>query len=338
MTRGLSTGSTGSVFQTIAVESEAAGQRLDRFLAGRLPGLSRTRIQELIRQGRVRIAGESTRASRKVSAGEVIELEIVFRPPLRATPEPILLDILYEDDDVIAVNKPAGMAVHAGAGSATGTLVNALLHRYGRLSVEGGTLRPGIVHRLDKATSGVVLVARNDAAHRALAEQFRRREVEKIYVVLLHGRLKSTAGRIELPVARDLRRRVRMTTRRREGRAARTDWRTLLAMDGFTLAEATPHTGRTHQIRVHFSALGHPVAGDTLYGAPRQVRAGSQTLPPLGRNFLHAARISFLQPRTSVPVTVRAPLATELRDYLKLLAAAVGTAPTSVDRVLQDYL
>jgi 23S rRNA pseudouridine1911/1915/1917 synthase len=324
--------------RVLAVEPEAAGQRLDRYLAVRLAELSRTRIQELIKQGRIRIGGKPTRPSQKVSAGERIEVEAIPRPPLCAVPEPIPLEILYEDADVIAVNKPAGMAVHPATGCATGTLVNALLHRYEQLSSEGGELRPGIVHRLDKATSGVVLVARNDTAHRALADQFRHREVKKIYVALLHGKLKTAAGRIELPVARDLHRRIRMTTRRREGRAARTDWRTLLVMDGFTLVEAGLHTGRTHQIRVHFSALGHPVVGDTLYGAPRQVRAGRQTLPPLGRNFLHAARITFVQPRTGAPVTVRAPLPSELCEYLHRLAAALRIAPTSVDRVLRNYL
>lgn len=329
---------SGSRLQRLAVEPEATGQRLDRYLAARLADLSRTRIQELIEQGCIRVGGKPARPSQKVSAGEVIEVEAIPRPPLRAVPEPIPLEILYEDADVIAVNKPAGMAVHPAAGCAAGTLVNALLHRYGQLASEGGELRPGIVHRLDKATSGVVLVARNDTAHRALADQFRQREVEKIYLALLHGNLKTAEGRVELPVARDLYRRTRMTTRRREGRAARTDWRTLLVMDGFTLVEASLHTGRTHQIRVHFSALGHPVVGDTLYGAPRQVRAGRQTLPPLGRNFLHAARIAFVQPRSAARVTVRAPLPAELREYLYRLAAALQIAPASIDHILHDYL
>ncbi len=324
--------------RTFFVEPEAAGQRLDRYLAERLPGLSRTRIQELIVQGHVRLAGAPARPSAKVCAGQQIAVEIVPRPPLCAVPEPIPIEILYEDEDVVAVNKPAGMAVHAGAGLGAGTLVNALLHRYEQLSQAAGELRPGIVHRLDKLTSGVILVARHDAAHRALAEQFRRHAVEKTYLALVHGRLGQTAGRIELPVARDVRRRIRMTTRRREGRAARTDWRVRFRFPAFTLLEAFPHTGRTHQIRVHFAALGRPVVGDALYGAPRQVRVGQQTLPSLGRYFLHAARITFQHPARAERICVRAPLPEELRQFLAQIAAACEVPTDSVDRAISDYL
>jgi len=324
--------------RTFSVEPEAAGQRLDRYLAERLHELSRTRIQELIAQGHVRLSGAPARPSTKVCAGQQITVEVIPRPPLRAVPEPIPVEILYEDDDVVAVNKPAGMAVHAGAGLSRGTLVNALLHRYGRLSGAAGELRPGIVHRLDKLTSGVLLVARHDAAHRALAEQFRRREVEKLYLALLHGSLPRSAGCIELPVARDLRRRIRMTTRRQEGRAARTDWRVRCRFPAFTLVEAIPHTGRTHQIRVHFAALGRPVVGDTLYGAPRQVRVGRQTLPLLRRFFLHAARITFQHPCRDERICVRAPLPVELRQFLAQLAAACGVPTDSVDRAVADFL
>ncbi len=323
--------------QRFVVATEHAGARLDRYLAERLPELSRTRVQELIDEGRARVNGAPARRAHRVAAGEAIEIAIVLRPPLAAVPEAIPLDVLYEDDDLAVVNKPAGMVVHAGAGAAHGTLVNALLHRYASLSGASGALRPGIVHRLDRGTSGVLVIARNDRAHRKLAEQFRTRHVEKTYLALVHGRLERDRGTIALPIARDLRRRTRMTARRREGREASTDWRVLARLDGFTLVEVALHTGRTHQIRVHFSALRHPVVGDALYGAPREVRGGKGVrLSPLGRNFLHAACIRFLHPRTGAAVEVRAALPQELREYLDRLVAALGAG--SIDAALQAYL
>ena len=330
--------SEAPTLERFIVATEDAGRRLDLFLAQRLPELSRTRVQELIDQGRVRVGGSAARRAHRVAPGESIEIEIVPRPPLEALPEAIPLEVLYQDEDLLVVNKPAGMTVHAGAGTARGTLVNALLHYSKTLSATGGALRPGIVHRLDRGTSGALVVARNDAAHRQLAEQFRTRRVRKAYLALVHGRLERDAGSIGLPIARDLRRRTRMTVRRREGREARTDWRVLARLDGFTLIEVDLRTGRTHQIRVHFSALRHPVVGDTLYGAPRQARAGREILPPLGRNFLHAARIAFEHPRSAEPVEVRAPLPAELRAYLERLAAALGRAPAAIDAALRGYL
>jgi 23S rRNA pseudouridine1911/1915/1917 synthase len=233
------------------------------------------------------------------------------------------------------------MIVHPGAGGGAGTLVAALLSRYGTtggLSTIGGPLRPGIVHRLDKETSGVVVVARTDAAHLKLVTEFRDREVQKTYVALLHGAVKGEAGRIELPVARDLRRRARMTARRREGREARTDWRVLLRLGSFTLIEAGLHTGRTHQIRVHFSALGWPVVGDTLYGAPRQERISAALRPPLGRNFLHAVRLAFSHPRTGKRVEFRAPLPDDLVSYLRTIALATRTESRLIDAGLREFL
>ncbi len=324
--------------QRFVVATKEAGLRLDRYLAARLPELSRTRIQELIAEGHVQAGGAAAKRAHRVAAGEAIEVEILPRPPLAAVPEAIPIEILYEDEDLVVVNKPAGMVVHAGAGAASGTLVNALLHHLGKLSEAGGALRPGIVHRLDRATSGVLLVARTDAAHRHLAEEFRARRVKKTYLALVHGRLERDAGTIGLPIARDLRRRTRMTARRREGREARTDWRVLARLDGFTLVEVDLHTGRTHQIRVHFSALRHPVVGDSLYGAPREARAGREMLPPLGRNFLHAARIAFQHPRRGEVVEVRAPLPAELHAYLERLGAALGLNVGAFDAALSRYL
>jgi len=320
------------------VGGEDAGFRLDLYLSARLPELSRTRVQELIAEGRVKVNGATVKPAHRIAADEIIEADILPRPPLKAVPEDISLEVLYEDDDLIVVNKPAGMVVHAGAGAARGTLVNALLHRGGALSAAGGPLRPGIVHRLDRGTSGVLVVARNDAAHRHLGEEFRARRVQKTYLALVHGRLAQERGTIGLPIGRDLRRRTRMTARRQGGREARTDWRVLLRLDGFTLVEVDLHTGRTHQIRVHFSALRHPVVGDTLYGAPREVRAARESLPPLGRNFLHAARIALVHPRTGRPLVVGAPLPAELREYLERLTLALGAPGGSIDAALRGYL
>lgn len=323
------------------VAPEEAEQRLDRYLAAHLAELSRTRLQALADEGRVFVDGVARKRSYRVEAGETLVVKI---PPLlseKVAPEAIPLEILYEDDDVAVVNKPAGMVVHPGAGAKTETLVNALLHHYGGgegLSSVGGDLRPGIVHRLDRGTSGALLVARNDAAHRALAAQFRDRLVQKTYVALLHGRMESDAGRIELPVARDLRRRTRMTARRREGRQARTDWRVRLLIGSYSFLEANLHTGRTHQLRVHFSALGHPVVGDTVYGAPRQPKFDSLPLPVLGRNFLHAARLRFLHPRRGTPIEVRAPLPPELVCFLRELAREAGIDRRIVDSAVEPYL
>jgi 23S rRNA pseudouridine1911/1915/1917 synthase len=220
-------------------------------------------------------------------------------------------------------------------------MVAALLHRFGGmpgLSTVGGPLRPGIVHRLDKGTSGAVVIARTDAAHKKLVDEFRDRSVRKTYVVLLHGKMKGERGTIDLPVARDLHRRSRMTARRREGREARTDWRVRLRLGAFTLVEADLHTGRTHQIRVHFSALGFPVVGDTLYGAPRQERVAGELLPELDRNFLHAARLGFIHPTTGKEVEVRAPLPPELAVYLKTLGNAAGVDANLIDASLKEFL
>ena len=323
------------------VSAEQAGTRLDRFLVSQLPEISRTQVQGLLKEGRVQVDGAPMKPSHRVEPGAMVVVEIPAAPAPGVAAEEIPLEILYEDRDLAVINKPAGMIVHPGAGAETGTLVAALLHRYGTdagLSAIGGPQRPGIVHRLDKGTSGALVIARNDAAHRRLVEEFREREVEKTYLALLHGKVKGEAGRIELPVARDLRRRSRMTARRREGREARTDWRVRLRLDSFTLVEADLHTGRTHQIRVHFSALGCPVVGDTLYGAPRQERMGNEALPPLGRNFLHAARIAFAHPRTEKRLEIRAPLPEELAGYIRLLGRAIKTDPRSIDAALREFL
>ncbi len=330
-----------SLREFVAAESEA-GQRLDQAVAGRLGELSRTRVQELIDAGLVLVNSRQAKGSHRLRAGARIQIQVQPRPPLRAEAESIPLDILYEDADVIAVNKPAGMTVHAGAGTTRGTLVNALLGRGQALSQGGDALRPGIVHRLDRDTSGIILVAKNDAAHAKLSAAFRQREIKKTYIALVQGLLKEDRGTIDLAIARDPRRRTRMTARRSivlgNAREARTDWRVLARIDTTTLLEVQLHTGRTHQIRVHFSALRHPVVGDTLYGAAAQLRIGKIPLPLLHRNFLHAAKLGFAQPRTGAWIDLRAPLPQDLRTFLQQLASAAGESPERIDAALAAYL
>ena len=325
----------------LTVASQDSGRRLDSFLAERVPELSRTRIQELIREGRVCVNGRIARVSHRIAEGEKIEIEILPRPAPIAQPEDLPLELLYLDDDFVVVNKPAGMVVHAGAGHSRGTLVNALLHRLGKLSASGDALRPGVVHRLDRETSGAMVVARNDGAHENLAEQFRARKVRKVYLALVHGKMPRDSGTITLPISRDPRRRTRMTARESpQGRArqARTDWRIVARLDHFTLVEAELHTGRTHQIRAHFATSGHPIVGDTLYGAARAPRGGSRHLPLLERNFLHAARLGFSHPSTRAWVEVQAPLPKDLRVYFEQLAGSYGWGAAKIESVLAPYV
>ena len=324
--------------QKLIAASTDAGRRLDLFVAQGIPELSRTRIQELVREGHIRVDGRIAKVSHRVAAGESIEIEVLPRPAPEALPEDLPLDLLYMDDDFVIVNKPAGMVVHAGAGHSSGTLVNALLHRLGNLPAAGGALRPGIVHRLDRETSGAMVVARNDQAHEHLSERFRSRNVRKIYLALVHGKMARDSGTITLPISRDPRRRTRMTARAAKGRHARTDWRVVARLDRCTLVEAALHTGRTHQIRAHFAAIGHPVVGDTLYGAPRGLRAGTRNLPLLERNFLHAASIGFSHPSSGAWVEVRAPLPRDLRVYFDQVGACIGWRAAEIESALAPYV
>jgi len=325
-------------FKQLELLAERSGDRLDRWVAEHCPNLSRARVQELIEQRLVLVNNAPAKPAYKLRAGDKVFVEAQERPPLTAAAESIPLEILYEDDDLLAVNKPPGMTVHAGAGISRGTLVNALLGRGQSLS-QGGVvaddLRPGIVHRLDKETSGVIVIAKTDYAHARLAEAFGTRTVKKNYLALAEGSFRKPAGTIDFPIGRDPVRRTRMKAlvaaskgkgqlRPTRARTALTEWKMLLALGPATLLAIQLHTGRTHQIRVHLSAAKHPLVGDTLYGAASHLQAGRTSMPALGRQFLHASRIGFPHPRTGSWLEVRAPLAADLRDYLDRLAALEG--------------
>jgi 23S rRNA pseudouridine1911/1915/1917 synthase len=333
----------------LLVAADEADERLDQFLASRLEGVSRARVQLLISQDKVTlkaadgaaIAPAKIKASYKLSAGERVWVTgQVQLPPLRAVAEDIPLEILFEDADLAVVNKPAGMMVHAGAGHEVedergkGTMVNALLHHLTNLSQSEDELRPGVVHRLDRQTSGLLVVAKNDVAHQKLSEAFAQRETTKQYLALVQGRMKTDKGSINTPISRDVNRRTRMTTRRSDGRTALTHWkvkeRLTTPWGEFSLLEVKIETGRTHQIRAHMSSIGHPVVGDTLYGAAAEIKqvpaarqkttqkATGRTLQ-LKRNFLHAARLGLRHPRSGEWIEWEAPLPEELEAFLRQL-------------------
>lgn len=321
------------------VPAEAAGQRLDAWLATQLETVSRARVQLLLAESKALVNGTPAKPSLKLRGGETVEvLGEPAPPPLRAMPEAIPLDIVYEDDALSVINKPAGMMVHAGSGATDsarnrGTLVNALLSHYAGLSHSDDPIRPGIVHRLDKQTSGLIIVARTDAAHLKLGEMFSRRQIRKTYLALVHGAIQQDRGTINAPISRDAIRRTRMTTRRDEGaRSAVSHYTVLERIESrfgkFTLVSVRIETGRTHQIRVHLASIGHPVVGDTLYGAPGTMKAGLQrkksdpepeTLA-LDRNFLHAAELEFAHPITGKPLALKAALPEELQQFRNQLA------------------
>src|SRR5262245_3339299 len=300
----------------LIVPFEEAGVRIDRYLTGVLPGQSRSQIQRLIKDGRVQIADQHVRTNRVVHAGDTITVEIP--DPVRPIPqaEALDLDIVYQDADVVVVNKPAGMVVHPAAGHAEGTLVNALLHEVDDLSGVGGELRPGIVHRLDRGTSGLMVVAKNDRAHVELSRQFHDREVEKEYVALVWGVVQA-GKRIDLPIGRDPGDRKKMSAKARRARSAVTRITAALHMPGVTLIHVAIQTGRTHQIRVHLSEIGHPIVGDAVYGGlrrrvPGDLRAGLS----LDRPFLHAGRLVFHHPADGRRMEFEAPLPHDLEFVL----------------------
>jgi len=338
-------------------EEQDSGIRLDQFLVARLPDVSRARVQQLIEQGKVMVNERAAKASLRLKGNEVIEVTgRVEVAPLKAFAEDIPLDVVYEDAELAVINKPAGMVVHASSGSLEqernhGTLVNALLFRFNKLSVLGGELRPGIVHRLDKDTSGLIVVAKNDRAHRKLVEQFSSRQVHKTYLALVHNWPKTDEGTINDPLGRDPRNRTRMSITGIEPRSALSHYkvleRLLTRYGRMALVAVRIETGRTHQIRVHMSSIGHPIVGDTLYGAPefllpnalarerqgnaissrteaKKARAhgGTAATMSLGRNFLHAAQLSFTHPKSGKSVEFKTELPKELQTFLEKMRSS----------------
>jgi 23S rRNA pseudouridine1911/1915/1917 synthase len=305
----------------IEVDEDHAGERLDRLLAAELSGQSRSQVQKLIADGHVQVAGRAARANLAVKAGDRITVDVPAPAPATLAAEALPLTVLYQDDDLAVLDKPAGMVVHPGAGHASGTLVNALLHHLGGLSGVGGELRPGIVHRLDRGTSGVMVVAKHDEAHRELARQFHDREIEKEYVALVWGVVQA-GRRIDAAIGRDPGNRQRMSTRARRAREAVTRITRAHHLPGVTLCQVAIHTGRTHQIRVHLSGIGHPVVGDALYGGVhRRVAGDIRAVHRLTRPFLHAERLAFTHPREQRRMEFTAPLPA---DLLKVLEALPG--------------
>jgi 23S rRNA pseudouridine1911/1915/1917 synthase len=308
----------------ITIDEEHEGLRLDRVLASEIAGYSRSQIQRLIDDGGVALPRvKAVKSNTQVRAGDVIT--IALPAPVAGTPtaEPLPLDILYQDADLIVINKPAGMVVHPGAGHDSGTLVNALLHHVTDLSGIGGELRPGIVHRLDKGTSGVMVAAKNDAAHQELSRQFHDREVEKEYIALVWG-LVQQRKRIDIPIGRDPVHREKISTRARRARSAVTRVTWARHVPGLSLLRIAIATGRTHQIRVHLDAIGHSIVGDSLYGGVhRRVPHALRAVQRLTRPFLHAERLALTQPRTGEPLQFEAPLPDDLRSVLDEIEPAL---------------
>jgi 23S rRNA pseudouridine1911/1915/1917 synthase len=310
------------------VPAEAAGERLDAFVGTRLPELSRTRAAQLIGEARVRVNGRPARKSDRVEAGDVVEIEIPAPEPSTVEPESIPLDIVHEDGDLLVVSKPAGLVVHPAPGHRTGTLVNALLHHVQDLSGIGGVKRPGIVHRLDKDTSGLMIVAKHDRAHRRLAAALKRREIRRSYLAACWGHLAEDRLSVEAPVGRSSRDRKRMAVVE-SGRPALTHFERLARWPAADLIRADLETGRTHQIRVHLAHIGHPVVGDPVYGTSGARGISGSDRPwakelerRVPRQFLHAWRLRFEHPRTGAPMVLEAPLPPDLQAVVDWISGS----------------
>jgi 23S rRNA pseudouridine1911/1915/1917 synthase len=307
---------------SLRVTSKDQGKRLDQFLSQIELNLSRSQAKKLIEEKVIVLNQKSAKPSVHLKRGDLISGTLPKPKPLSLKPEPTPLNILYEDSSIIVVDKPAGIVVHPAAGNPSGTLVNALLYHCQDLSGINGVLRPGIVHRLDKDTSGVMVVAKDDQAYHHLIEQFKNRTVEKVYLAIAHGKLNQAEGLVDAAIGRHPKERKRMSTRTKKGRIAITRWKRVENLDGFSLLEIYPQTGRTHQIRVHLSSMGHPLLGDPLYG--RKGRTGSIQDPVLkecvkrmNRQALHAHRLAFDHPRTGERVQFEAPLPQDMQEALE---------------------
>ena len=314
-----------SDIQLITVEDQAAGARLDSLLVSHLTDISRTRIQHAIQDGDILVNQRVSKPGYKLRRGDQIEIELPEPPPVELIPEAIPLNIIYEDDDLIIVDKPAGMVVHPGAGIDSGTLANALAYHFNTLSKTAGTVRPGIVHRLDKDTSGLLIVAKNDLAHQRLSDQFRERSVFKLYIALVHGRTAKDSGEIEARIGRGAHNRTRMAVLKGvAGRPAHTIYEVAHRYPDFTLLKVQIKTGRTHQIRVHLAYIGHPVVGDASYGSGRDYSirdaAIKHAVHLLGRQFLHSTELSFSHPRTRERLRFTSPIPQVLEELLSQLS------------------
>ena len=306
--------------KALSIIAEVSDIRLDKYLAEEIELISRSKIKESIVSKDVLVNGEAVKPSFKLAGGETIRVEISDSQPMELESQPILLDIIHEDDDIVVLNKQVGLVVHPGAGNRTGTLVNGLIHHFDQLSSVSGSLRPGIVHRLDKDTSGVIVVAKNDAAHGNIALQFSERTVEKTYLALVWGIPEETEGKIDLPIIRHPKMRTLFTTGE-VGRPALTEFRLLEPFEYLSLLELTPRTGRTHQLRVHLSEMGHPIFGDASYGGgesrargflPEVTKELSRLAKILNRQALHAMSLVFDHPSIGERVTFVAPMADDI--------------------------
>lgn len=302
--------------RTITFQITEDGERLDKVIAGAVPDLSRAAIQRLIKSGQVTVNGRASKPSYRAEGGEEVVVHVPAESPPEITPEQIALDVIYQDEHLAAVNKPAGMVVHPAYGHHSGTLVNALLARWPQTVDVGGPDRAGIVHRLDKDTSGLILVAKTETTHATLQRQFKRRQVKKTYLALVENHPSPRQGLIDAPIGRDKRHRKRMAIVR-SGREARTAYQVVQLFDEHSLVELRPETGRTHQLRVHLAWLGHPVVGDVVYGYRKQ-----RLLQ--GRHFLHAHRLDLTHPVTGASLSLTAPLPDDLAELLRRLQRKTG--------------
>ena len=308
----------------IQVNDDGAGQRLDKFLASKDLDLSRSRIQHLISTGHIVVRGrDKTSSGLRIKAGNNIHIHVPEIKPLSIEPAPIPLTILYEDIHLLVLEKPAGLVVHPGAGNEEHTLVHGLLHHCRDLSGIGGHLRPGIVHRLDKFTSGLLVVAKDDKTHQRLAEQFQTRMVGKTYLALVRGRVSDRNGRLDSAIGRHPVNRKKMSIRSGNARPAITEWHVIEELRGASLLSLNIHTGRTHQIRVHVSSLGHPILGDSLYGGPTEFRIGHAVIP-IRRQMLHSACLQFTHPITGEKMKWESMLPADMASVLEMLRSLNG--------------
>ena len=299
------------------IKCEASGLRLDAFLSSALPDRSRSFIQKLIEEGRVTLRGKTCKKSRLTEAGDVYALDLPETKPLEVTAQEIPLDIVYEDGDVIVVNKPKGMVVHPAPGHADGTLVNALLAHCGAsLSGINGVIRPGIVHRIDKDTSGLIIAAKNDAAHRSLAAQLKDHTLSRTYETVVRGNIREDSGTVDAPIGRHPTDRKKRCVTDKNSKPAVTHYEVIARYEGYTHLRCRLETGRTHQIRVHMAYIGHPVAGDTVYGGKRQE-------PGLQGQCLHARQLRFIHPTTGKEVTVSCPMPEYFEEFLRKLKSGL---------------